>query len=333
MEGIVLHKVFDTADLPVRERADAWKDFIADQVLPSTFQIERGHDFQGALRAADLGATQLVASVQSSLRGHRTSQQIRRSDPELYGLALSLRGQQGMVQSGQGGAVNAGEMVLFSSSKPYELWVDSSHGTAASVLAQIPRTMLPLPGDKLDRLLASTFPARDGMGALLAHFLEHLASDTGTYRPADGPRLGMVLLDLVTALLAHALDDTSQVPPESHQRTLFLRIKAYIHRHLAEPDLSAALIAAAHHVSSRHVQRLFQQHGHSVAAYIRHQRLEHARRDLADPGLAHKSIHAIAARWGLTHPEVFTRTFRNAYGVVPRDYRARFLRGPGEQHR
>lgn len=337
----MLHTVLDTAVLPARERVEGWNAFVADLLIPNTFQIERGADFQGSLRAADLGVGQVVAPVYSSLRCQRTAELIRRSDPEVYMVALSLRGRQGIVQSRQEASLDVGELVLYSSSVPYEVWSVADRGTAAAVVAQIPRAVLPLPGRKVDRLLASRFSARDGMGALLAHFLSHLVEDTGAYRPTDGPRLGTVLLDLVTALIAHRLEDTPGrapgtppgMPPESHQRALFLRIRAFVHRHLADPDLSAATIAAAHHVSTRHVQRLFQQHGQSVAAYIRHQRLERACRDLAEPALAHQTIHAIARRWGFTHPEVFTRSFRGAYGMLPRDYRGLFLRGSGERSR
>ncbi|WP_259670834.1 hypothetical protein [Streptomyces sp. ID38640] len=38
----------------------------------------------------------------------------------------------------------------------------------------------------------------------------------------------------------------------------------------------------------------------TVAAWIRHQRLERARRDLTDPALGHHTICQIATHWGFT---------------------------------
>jgi AraC-like DNA-binding protein len=321
----MLHRVFDTAGLSASAAADMWMDCVSDLLIPNRFRIEPGLHFHGTLKAVDLGATQVVNTAYSPLRCQRTAELIRRSDPELYMVGLSLRGRQGIVQSDREADLGVGDLALYSSSEPYEVWAEGDRGRAAAVVVQFPRTVLPVPERKVDRLLGSRFTAEDGVSALLTHFLRHLAGDTGAFRPTDGPRLGMVLLDLVTALLAHAAEDAAQISPESHQRTLFLRIQAFVHRHLADPDLSTASIAAAHHVSSRQVQRLFHRHGDSVAAYIRQQRLERARRDLAEPALADRTIHVIAARWGFTRPEVFTRAFRDAYGVLPRDYRHQCL--------
>jgi AraC-like DNA-binding protein len=63
----------------------------------------------------------------------------------------------------------------------------------------------------------------------------------------------------------------------------------------------------------------------SVAAWIRSQWLEGCQRDLADPALRLTSIHRIAARWGFSHPAVFSRAFRGAYGLSPREYRQQAL--------
>jgi Helix-turn-helix domain len=62
-----------------------------------------------------------------------------------------------------------------------------------------------------------------------------------------------------------------------------------------------------------------------LAPWIRRQRLEHARRDLANPMLRQLPVHGVAARWGFSHHAVFTRTFTAAYGVPPAGYRQRAL--------
>ncbi|KAB2337046.1 helix-turn-helix transcriptional regulator, partial [Actinomadura rudentiformis] len=74
---------------------------------------------------------------------------------------------------------------------------------------------------------------------------------------------------------------------------------------------------------SRGVARpgMFHAEGHTVAGWIRERRLEQCRRNLADPRLAARSIHAIAARWGFTSPAHFSQAFRTAYGLSPRQFR------------
>ncbi|WP_356948507.1 helix-turn-helix transcriptional regulator [Streptomyces sp. P9-2B-2] len=83
------------------------------------------------------------------------------------------------------------------------------------------------------------------------------------------------------------------------------------------------MVAAVHHISLSSLHRLFQGEDLPVAAWIRHQRLERARRDLTDPALRHETIHEIAARWGFSRAADFTRAFRTHYGMPPRDCRHR----------
>ncbi|MGW9499321.1 helix-turn-helix domain-containing protein [Streptomyces prasinus] len=49
----------------------------------------------------------------------------------------------------------------------------------------------------------------------------------------------------------------------------------------------------------------------------------HCHRDLTDPRLRSRSIRAIATRWGFVDAAHFSRAFRAAYGVSPRDHRGR----------
>ncbi|WP_372497271.1 helix-turn-helix domain-containing protein [Streptomyces muensis] len=54
---------------------------------------------------------------------------------------------------------------------------------------------------------------------------------------------------------------------------------------------------------------------------VRERRLEQCRRDLADPHLAARPIHAITAQWGFTSPAHSSQAFRSAYGLSPRQFR------------
>ena len=54
---------------------------------------------------------------------------------------------------------------------------------------------------------------------------------------------------------------------------------AFVEQHLGDADLTPAAVAAAHHVSLRQLHRLFETQETTVAAWIRHRRLERCRRD------------------------------------------------------
>ncbi|MFI9122328.1 helix-turn-helix domain-containing protein [Streptomyces bikiniensis] len=125
----------------------------------------------------------------------------------------------------------------------------------------------------------------------------------------------------MAAILAHHLERDGDLPPESRQQVLFLRISAYVQEHLGDPDLGPAHIAAAHHISVRHLHRVFRQYDTTVAEFVRARRLDKCRRDLADPFLREIPIHAVAARWGFVQPAAFSRLFRTNTGLTPTEYR------------
>jgi AraC-like DNA-binding protein len=106
-----------------------------------------------------------------------------------------------------------------------------------------------------------------------------------------------------------------------HRRALLVRVRGFIDDHLSDPELTPSSIAAAHHISLRYLHKIFEAQDKTVAAWIRHRRLEACRNDLADPIAGGRPVSAIGARWGFPDPASFNRTFRAKYGVPPGTYR------------
>jgi AraC-like DNA-binding protein len=106
----------------------------------------------------------------------------------------------------------------------------------------------------------------------------------------------------------------------------------YIEDNLGDPDLKLASIAAAHFISPRYLQALFQRSGLTVSSWVRERRLERCHRDLVDPSLASESVAELAAKWGFLEPTHFSRAYKKQFGVSPREARVganRIFRGSG----
>ncbi|MER7791118.1 helix-turn-helix domain-containing protein [Streptomyces sp. NPDC097640] len=314
--------MFRTDTVPTADRFELWREVLTRTKAAAPAEITSDHtdDYWAEMRLMRLGAADVWPTGMRPMGMLRTPGHIRQCDPEVYHLSYVLQGTKRVVQDRREGVLGAQEMHIVDSSRPYEVHV-LAPGRARAVALEIPKRLLPLPLDRVDRLVTRTLSAREGVGALLAGFLIRLAEDSGSYGPSDGPRLEAVLIDLVSAVLAHQLDLDAALPPETRQRALSLGVQAFIRQHLGDPELTPGAVAAAHHISVSYLHRLFRAQGTTVSASIRHQRLERARRELADPARRAVPIHRIAARWGFPHHAAFTRAFRAVYRLAPSDYR------------
>ncbi|MCI4043581.1 helix-turn-helix domain-containing protein [Streptomyces sp. TRM75563] len=326
---------FRTDALPRSDRFARWQQCMTDVVAPMEITSPYADDFWADHRLLRVEDTLLWPTCLHASRYRRTPRLIRQSDPGLLHMTLVLPGS-GTVLVEQGGlrsAVGPYDLYVLDLSRPSDVGTDDE--LIVGVGVDFPRSLLPLPmSTSLDELLGRRLSGRHGFGALFSQFVTHLVDQSDSYGPADGPRLNRVLLDLAAGLLAGGLDQETALSPETRTSNLVLTIRTFIGRNLHDPRLTPAAVAAAHHISTRHLHRLFQQEGTTVAALIRSRRLERARRDLADPALVHTPLHTIAARCGFGAPAHFSRVFRAAHGMSPSDYRDAGLRdGAGRNRR
>lgn len=209
-------------------------------------------------------------------------------------------------------------------------------------LLRIPRAALTLT-DRQVRALGARAPFADGsvaplLGPLLRSFLDTLPA----FPPATALRLATTVTGFVGSLAAEGAQDTPDVAdsvngaragrgtgtaPASgmgqEQRELLRRVRAHVDARLWDRTLSPATIAAAQHISVRYLHKLFESQGSTIGRWVQHRRLEEARRELARPGARDVAVGAVARRWGFANATHFSRSFRAAYGVSPREWRER----------
>lgn len=295
------------------ERTERWRVELGDafsQLVPEPLGAGQP---DGALAGLHLGqlATFRVDGTPQVVR--RTRAAIRAAEADPYKICVQVRGRATVHQDGREVVLEPGQMAIYDTGKPYDLRLERQWSCA--VLA-FPRTALGLPEHVITASMAHAYPLTGGPGAVLAGFVQSAVGQRGSIRTTAAHRLGEAGLHLIAGTLSEATPSANAAAD-----ALRLQVLNYVRAHLADPDLSHAQVAAAHHMASRTLHRLFEHEPSTVTDHIRTQRLEAVHRDLTDPLLRNRGIAALAARWGFTDQAHFTRAFRARYGTTPSQVR------------
>jgi AraC-like DNA-binding protein len=204
---------------------------------------------------------------------------------------------------------------------------DAGHPAVLDFPERFRATVFLVPGDLLAltpadarRITRTPVTRASPLGTLLSPLLSDLARTASEARPPVGEMLAWNAVNLLATLAAEQLGAHLPGTPDG-QAPVLGRILEYVELHLTDPDLSPEAIARAHHISVRYLHKLFQDEGTTVGRWILRRRLEECRRDLLRYGRGNRTIAAVAGRWGFTSATHFSRVFRTAYGMSPREWR------------
>ncbi len=312
-------EVMRCADLPASAQFEAWHDSICDTYIPlDAAPLSNDRGFPGGIVAQTFGQVHVSQVAGGPVRVRRTSRSIARSDPGMFKLGLQVRGYSVVAQDGREAALTPGDFAIYDTSRPFELLFDD---TFRMLVVMFPRELLKVRSDAMAGLTARRVSGRQGLGAVASSFLGTLGREVESGCVGGSLQLSDAVLDLLTATFAEQLGCESGVPSETHRRALLLQIQVFVDSRLDDAGLNVPTIAAAHHISVRFLQKLFEDEGTTVTAWVRHRRLDKCRRDLTDPTLSGRPVSAVAARWGLADAGHFSKLFKAAYGQTPREYR------------
>lgn len=323
----MMQQMFDGRDRKPLERLAALDGMFMTSNHPMGVRADEAAQFGAAVRGVCLEAVSIVELTVTPCHVVRTPRMVAQSDPEVLCVVVASTGKLVLSQAGREAVLGAWDVGLYDSSRPFDLQLGADSEPATVLRAHMPKALLGQPESRIEGLLARPLPGQEGFAGMLVHFLGSLTTGSAGYRPDDASRLAGIAGDLMTAFVAHHVDEGSAFAAdtgfaeEPRKRALLLSIESFVERHLHDPDLSPGLIADAHHLSVGSLHRLFSARDTTVAAWIRCLRLERAGRDLRDTAQHDVPVHRIAARWGFKDHSTFTRTFRAAYGLSPRDYR------------
>ena len=215
-----------------------------------------------------------------------------------------------------------GDVTVADSAMAATMITDEPYTTIGlTVPASVLRTYLPQP----EKAVGVRFSGKTGLSKVISCMLLTMWE----FAEADdlddiGPELAHNLLGILSTCCRVQGDQLEA----SSTDTLAKRteIKRLIEQNLHRHDLGVDELAKQFGCSVRYLQRLFSEEQCTVSEYIRQQRLEGCRRQLADPSWLQHSITQIAFNWGFNSSAHFARVFKARYGINAREFRTQTLR-------
>ncbi|MFB7234907.1 helix-turn-helix domain-containing protein [Streptomyces sp. NPDC056269] len=262
-----------------------------------------------------------VCSVRANATIVRRTPALARDDmePSVF-VGLQVTGSSMVVQDGREAVLRPGDLALYDTTRPYTLLNrDGIH----QHYFRVPRAELALSERLLKITTAVPFCRRDPLADLTATYLRRIARRQARSAASPTPGLeaaGRPSIELLRALIAARLGD-HRAAFQAADETLCLRVMDYVRAHLGDHDLTPARVAAHHHISLRQLYKILSRNGVHLSEWIRSQRLERCREELASASARHRSIASVGYRWGFPNAAHFSRIFKHVFGLTPRDWR------------
>ena len=321
--------LIDTALVPARERMDFWSESSRDAYHPVEIRSPDRDRFWARMWGYELGPISLFRIVAAANTMIRTSRAITSGDPECLHFEVVLRGEINAAQEGRTGIARSGDVISYETSHPAIFRAD---GPFETLVVRVPKSLLGREAEGISGRTAVALSGCDPLPKAAATFFTRLAGDleARALAPDDAPAKVDRAVELIQRL--YGGDGDGQPEYLRSRAEILLSIESFIEENLGDPGLEPDDIARASFISTRYLHKLFELEGTSVCRWIRRSRLECCRRDLQDPELGHRTILAIASQWGLPGPQHFSRVFRAAYGLSPREFRRQAKAGLRPAH-
>jgi AraC-like DNA-binding protein len=307
----------DARQIPLSDRAEAITEVVSENLVALDIAFPEGHPVMASGTINELGDLKNFSVESNALAVERTAAQARDDLRPSVFLGVQRSGTSILVQHGREALLRPGELALWSTTAPYTL---SDPDGIRHHFFRIPIDRLALPRDLITQVCAVTLRPEHPVADLTATYFHRLATRLEVFDRPDRQAMTQPSIELVRALITTHLD-ASELARDAMHATLQLRIMEYLRAHLHESDLNSTRVASEHHISVRQLYKVLAGADVTMGDWIRAERLDGCRRDMAQTSMHSIPIASLARRWGFPDPSSFARMFRATYGLSPREWR------------
>ncbi len=306
---------FSTDAYSLDRRREAWREAIGAHSIQASYPPEQDEPFYGHLSTVVSFAGVRFARARS--RRQVLSEGFTERRDTIW-LVQLLEGRASFPQDGEAVPIRPGDILCGRTRKAAALSLESDF---TALLVDIPPQLLnpsllsPLPSQ------AILVPGDRGVGRVFSGMLTSVADAIETLELDE---IRPVEIALPEFLLTCLFSEAAEGPlggAASVRAAILHKILQTVEVKLADPELNLAEVAREHALPVRYVQKLLGGTGQGFAAYVRDRRLDRAKADLSSPLHAQMSITDICLRWGFNDIAYFSRSFRERFGVSPREHR------------
>lgn len=248
--------------------------------------------------------------------GVRDRSEISRKDSDYICLSHLKQGHLTFVQGDKNILVERGDMLLWDGATP-SMFINS--GASRFELIWLPMAMVERRVGPIRDALGQSASCADGAGLLLSQHLHNLHQMIGDMPPPTQQRVIEATVDLIFACFSLGANQSGDM--SRCQGELLEAAKSEISRRMGLGRVSPAGVADTLGISVRYLQKIFARSGQTFSGHVAQERLEYARRLLADRNSGSLTLTEIAHLAGYCDLSHLNRVFRHHYGTSPSAYR------------
>ena len=296
-------------------RTDAFNQWVSNinEICGPFLASPVGDTFFGSVEKVGGSLDMSKVSIQGADL-YRTVKEIQKSGVPDFFCVFQIQGHSSVEQIGNRSCLAPGDIVLVDSTLPFRF---SYQEPSQQISLILPRQII----ERILNLSRVELGVKIPADSHIARFASKLIVEASLHENLDSEEGAAILDSLATLIKPSVLKSVSSAVP---YEKVFRAASEFVKDNIAEPGLSAPVVASAIGTSVRSLYRAFSDNSLTLSEYVKAQRLEMCVNYIK----AHSgrlNLTEVVYRFGFGSPSYFSTAFKSHYGMTPSDFKKRCL--------